>query len=172
MLGMRSFGKGPSLHSELYSLHVSFLRDIAGKLSVPTAGFTVLIACDSEGLSSDEIRDCAKALIAKGVVYVCCWGNGCERFHDILDEVWITCGTEEKSSTVASNSTLMTTWHDDESLDDALWHLLFTAWPPAGDESAFYSIVAVSVNDINWADQITSRLSDIRRFGDEMLEEG
>jgi hypothetical protein len=169
---MRSFGKGPSFHSELYALHVSFLHDIAAELSIPTRCFTVLIACDSEDLPLGEIRDCAKALIEKGAVYVCCWGNGCGRFHDIVDEVWVGCEKDGKYSAVAKDSTLMTTWHDRESLDDALWYLLFTAWPPVEDESEFYPITAVTVGDENWAGQIARRLTDIRRFNDEMLDEG
>ncbi len=66
---------------------------------------------DSEQESVGEISRVAEVLLGSGGVYFCTWGNGCERVHDII----------EVDPDPADDSVVMTTWHDDETLDEALW---------------------------------------------------
>jgi hypothetical protein len=64
---------------------------------------------------------------------------------------------------------LMTTWHADESLDDALWVLLNMAMP--NDEFwDSYASVAVSIGSDEWARQIDQRLSNMSEFSKEKVD--
>lgn len=47
--------------------------------------------------------------LASGVETICCWGNGCERIHDILDEIIVADGMD-------GSRFIDTTWHAHESL--------------------------------------------------------
>ena len=83
--------------------------DTAGKYS------TVLIVWDATDVAVDTIFRLARHLIDGGGVYFCTWGPDCERVHDLIDEEWIGDGL-----TPDTDATLMTTWHDDEPLAEAI----------------------------------------------------
>ena len=55
------------------------------------------------------------------------WGPDCERVHDIIDEEDIGPNPPPTMDRV-----VMTTWHDDKSLAEAIWFVLHNSWP---DES-------------------------------------
>lgn len=59
-------------------------------------------------------------MIKSGNKYFCSWGPACERAHDIYDETLIEIEVKENR-----RKHVMTTWHQDESLSEALWYLLF-----------------------------------------------
>lgn len=80
------------------------------------AGFALFLACDAEGLSADLIGDFASYCIQHGLFWVSIWGPDCERVHDIFDEVDI--------DQEAEPGTVMSTWHDDESLEGSAGPLL------------------------------------------------
>ena len=57
--------------------------------------------------------------LRSGMVYFCAWGPGCERFHDIVDEVVVEDQMGERIFVGNNESdTIMTTWHDDEPLHE------------------------------------------------------
>ena len=66
-------------------------------------------------MSTIEISDIANWALDQGAVYVCVWGPDCERVHDIIDEVIVNRNPGETDEDV-----IMTTWHDDEALNEAL----------------------------------------------------
>lgn len=62
----------------------------------------------------------------------------------------------------------MTTWHEGESLEDALWFVLFAAMVSEGWDSC--STIIVTVGNPNWKERIKRHLSDIRTFSTNLLE--
>lgn len=132
-------------------------------------GITALIACDSDQFSVDEISDFTKVLLEKGAVYLCFWGKGSERFHDIVDEVEVEMETFEKPCPARHNGTLMTTWHEKESLDEALWFLLSCAWP-LDNEIESCSTVVITIGNESWASSIASRLENMEQFRKEISD--
>jgi hypothetical protein len=61
----------------------------------------------------------------------------------------------------------MSTWHSDETLEDAIWYLLYCAFP-LDDEIDTTSYVAIAVGDHSWSHAIVKALSDVPAFNDEI----
>ena len=166
---MCPIGKNPSTGLEVFALHAESLPAAAAKLSPSTRRFTALIACDSDQLAVEEIGEFAVGLMEQGGIYVCCWGNGCERFHYIIDKIWVAREMDGKCGAVTNNSTLMTTWHNDESLDEALWFLLSCAWP-LDDEMESCSTIAITIGNESWENNVVNRLENMEQFQNEISD--
>ena len=166
---MRPFGKNPSTGLQVFALHAESLREAVAKLSLPTQSFIALIACDSAQLAVDEIGEFAIGLMEQGAIYICCWGKGCERFHDIIDEIWVVREMDGKYGAVAKDSTLMTTWHNDESLDEALWFLLSCARSP-DDKMESCSTIVITIRNESWESNVVSRLENMEQFQNEISD--
>ena len=94
------------------------------------------------------------------MVYFCAWGPGCEKFHDIVDEQIVANELDERSSGAPTEAdTVMTTWHQDESLEEALDFFVTRAHPTNGLEPDSGACVAICVNSPEWA-QVVRRLLD------------
>jgi len=59
---------------------------------------------------------------------------------------------------------LMTSWHEQDSLDDALWFAVFAAFPPVGEARA-----VLAVCDTEWSDEIESRFLDSEQWRAQVL---
>lgn len=64
--------------------------------------------------ATDEARldSWVEQCLARGVQTICCWGDGCDRIHDILDEIIVADGSDRSRF-------INTTWHTDDALDAA-----------------------------------------------------
>jgi len=56
---------------------------------------------------------------------------------------------------------IMTTWHDKDSLDEALWFFVYSAYPEDGYWDTTRAGLAISIGRTDWSEQIWRRLSDI-----------
>jgi len=75
----------------------------------------------------------AHSALKSGMVYFCAWGPDCERFHGIVDEVVVEDDIGERLFFGKNRSdTIMTTWHDDEPLNEALDFFVNLTCPTAG----------------------------------------
>ena len=92
--------------------------------------------------------------MAKGLVYLVAWGPDCERVHNLFD----TIDAEENPET---DTVIMTTWHSEESLEEALWFALFSAWPAPPYDQDCSSTVAVTIANTSWGDAVESYLGDV-----------
>jgi len=119
------------------------------------AGFALFVACDATALSAELIGDFASYCIDHGLFWVSTWGADCERVHDIFDEV--------DTAQDRQRGIVMTAWHDDEPLEDAL--LLFWSAFPDEDKPGGPARIAVSVGSDEWLDAM-------RRSGDQVLQDG
>jgi hypothetical protein len=87
------------------------------------------------------------------------WGNNCERIHDIFDECEVQLEIDN-----GREYQVMTTWHENESLDDALSFFLNKTVPNEEYIESCRTSFVVSVNNDNWADHLSQCLSDINSF--------
>jgi len=121
-------------------------------LNLPSKRFRLLIAADTANCTVDVISEFAESALIKGMVYFCAWGSGCSRFHDIVDEVIV--GDElgaHRFAPPSSEDVIMTTWHDDESLEEALDFFTTCAFPTDGyAEHSGYRVVICLANS-EWA---------------------
>ncbi len=127
-----------------------------------TKYFTFLLCADFRKFSDDQIQQLGTQLLNQGMVYFCSCGSDCERAHDLIDKVF-----EDKEH--QGEDTLMTTWHDDESIEDALWFLLNLAMAPDRYWDHCSTVAAVLGNK-EWYDIIDRDLSDLAEFNERMTE--
>lgn len=150
------------LERDVYLARLKHLSDWPAELAEPKPHFVVFLAMDATEASSEEIANAARKLLSQGMVYVCVWGPDCERVHDTFDRVAVETGHID-------DATLMSSWHSDEDLEDALWSSLFTAVPGDAFIDSCKALVAVVVGKMNWADDIAAALSDVDQFNHRVL---
>jgi hypothetical protein len=141
--------------------HARSLVEAVAQLRAPSEHFVLFIASDTSGIPGADLVAIASAIIRAGAVYICCWGPDCERFHDCFDEADLVINGEASDSRV-----LMTTWHDDESLENALWFALNSTVPSSAFEASTKSVIVVSIGDQGWSDRVSTYL----KAGAPMLE--
>jgi hypothetical protein len=152
---------------KLFSLSIPTLESFPLKLELPSLSFVLLLACDARGIGDSVITGFANSMIDKGVAYLCAWGPECERIHDLFDLAFVKREIEERQQ----YPQVMTSWHHDESLDEALWFMLFSAYPDEAFADSCGVDLAVSVANDEWHTQIQRRLSNIKSFNEEMLSQ-
>jgi hypothetical protein len=146
----------------LFALDLPGVEVPLPELLLPSKHFTCLLASDFHSLSDEQIIRLAEHLASSGACFFVCWGPGCERAHDLVDEVLVS---HDNSPTEAS--VIMTTWHSDE----ALFFFLAACWPAANYFDSARSAVAVTVGAPAAAQQIRAALSDPREFVSRVSEE-
>ena len=144
--------------------HVTKIRDV-GSVTFPTHYFTLLLCADFESCTVEDLSSLAKDLMETGNLYFCAWGPGCEKAHDIYDETFVLREIER-----GERLHVMTTWHENDSLADALWFLLYNAMVD-DDQWEECSTVVITVGNEEWRDEVANSLSDIAGFIERVLED-
>ena len=134
-------------------------------LEVPSKRFRLLVAADVKSVNTLVISDFALAALKRGMVYFCSWGPGCERFHDIVDGVVVgDDGTGQEFSGPNRSDVVMTTWHDDETLEEALDFFATCAVPTDGFTPDSDFRLVISVANQQWAAQARKFLGSVKFF--------
>jgi hypothetical protein len=134
-------------------------------VELPGSRFRLFVAADISDVSTDVVSQFVAEALDRGMVYFCAWGRDCERFHDIVDEVVLQDGLgKRKSVGSTANDTVMTTWHDHESLEEALDFFISSALPTQGfaADSSFRLVICVRSPDC--ADTATRVLQSTEFF--------
>lgn len=127
--------------------------DLPASLAGPGERFVALVVSDFDALSDEALNELSRQLIDQGCVYLCCWGNGCERFHDLFDQQWMNGGFDPQST-----DTIMTTWHANESLEGFLRFGLFFTEPSCGFRERCNTTIVIVINDSATAKKIRAVL--------------
>ena len=134
-------------------------------LEVPSKRFRLLVAADVNSASTQAISDFAFSALKHGMAYFCSWGPDCERFHRIVDEVIIADDLSDQEFAGPSRSdVVMTTWHDDETLEETLDFLATSAWPTDGFAPDSDFRLVISVANQQWAAQAQKFLESVQFF--------
>jgi hypothetical protein len=155
--------RATSTERALYLARVEDVEHWPDHLDAPKPHFVVFLAMDATALDASRILELGKTLLAQGMVYLCAWGPDCERVHDLFDQAEVERGTS------TDDAFLMTTWHDDESLDEALGFASSATVPSEAYIATCGALVAIVVGNSEWADHVEARLSDPERLNDEVL---
>ena len=70
----------------------------------------------------------------------------------------------------SDDSTIMTTWHNNESLEEAIWFTLNVAFPDDRFFDECRSVVAVCIGSPSWAEQIITALSNPRALAARVVQ--
>jgi len=144
---------------EIFCVAASTFGQLPPSFALPSKRFVALLVADTTQDDVATLSRFAESLVTSGCVYFCTWGPGCEHAHDIMDE----CSLD-------IDPVIITTWHADESLDEALCFFLRNTWP---DEkySEDGSALAITVGSAEWAAQVERSLRDRDSLTDDVLAE-
>jgi len=165
MTEIERLGKEEAWGRDLFILELNHIDEVSHSLRPPSGYFACLLAWDATYSSADKIRSVGQKLIDQGAAYLCLWGADCERVHDLIDEVEAL----REEANPDDQSVIMTSWHHDESLSDAIWFVLHCTLPDDLYIDDCRSTLAISIGSSEWAAQIRAALSDPKKFSDEYL---
>ena len=117
---------------------------------LPSRHFVALLAWNAEGESVGAVSSVLEGLFAAGASYLCAWGSDCERVHDIADEV------DAYPSELASpgDAVRMTTWHEHETLPEAVQFFLEDTEPDGYYAASTESALALCIGSGVFAAQV------------------
>ncbi len=110
--------------------------------------FTLLLAWDATTSEMTELMRWMRPIVDRGLVYFCVWGERCEAVHDAVDK----CDIERGLNPDEPGCFVMTTWHHDESLDEACWFFEHCV-SPTGVRS--FDWFAVAIGHPEWAESMS-----------------
>jgi hypothetical protein len=90
----------------------------------------------------------SKWLVASGCLFMCAWGPDCSSWDDSVDYANMEAFSY---GDIPQDRFVMTTWHDDEPLDEAVWFAKHTAQHPT---VALELAVIVDVSAIDHRDEM------------------
>lgn len=127
--------------------------------SLPSPHFACLLACDARRWSDQIVLAAARYLLDRGLAYFCAWGPDCERVHDLVDDAILRRELDGPNYLQGDDDKypVMTTWHSEETLDDALSYLLVVAQPHEVYEATCKSRLAISIGNDEWGSEIEVR---------------
>jgi hypothetical protein len=118
---------------------------------------------DASALEAERMSALARKLLDQGMAYFCGWGPDCSRVHDVVDE-------EVVQRNLSEEADVMTTWHDDEDLDDALWFAEFAV--PSDDYiDTCRTVLAIVVDQAEWSARVEADLRDFEAFNARILSQ-
>lgn len=149
----------------LFTLDIPNFTEIKLTEKLPSEHFLCLIAADFRSATDGEITILAKALLDYGASYFVCWGPGCERVKQLIDDLTLLV-----EPPVDDGSIILTTSHPTESLAEALLFFMTQAWPDPAYQQSTASLVAVSIEGEAIALEIHQSLSTPNNFVAKNIE--
>ena len=134
--------------------NVPSLDDVPSTLESIATSYALFLALDATSVRNEVLQKAAKTLLDRGMVYLCAWGPDCERVHDQFDLL--------RDPKEPEGQVVMTTWHSNESLPEALWFFANCAWPDEAFKANCTDWVAFSVANEAWAQEIRMNLIEGR----------
>ena len=131
------------------------LTNLASQVAPTSSHYGLFLAMDSRNIESRQILEAAESLIPKGLAYLCAWGPDCERVHDCFDEILSEADPESTEADV-----VMTTWHDDESLEEALSYFANSAGAAANYAASCKDWIAAVIGNQDWQANVREFLSN------------
>ena len=153
----QELGRDPVTGRQLYGMALSSLEsnDVPSLVSCGHRHFVALLALDASHLSVDTLSRFLTVLLESGAVYVCAWGSDCERVHDITDEIEVG-----DNPPLTEREHVMTTWHENESLAEAVSFALDSAWPSEQFVPSCTALVVISCGPEAWEHEIMKQLQE------------
>jgi hypothetical protein len=102
------------------------LRPEQAPPELAVAPFRAVIVA-AEVVSENWLNSIAEWIVKSGCLYVVAWGVDCEKWHDSVD--WAVLEVF-KNGDIPDDRFVMTTWHNNEPLSEALWFVGQCAFHP------------------------------------------
>src|SRR2546421_4283192 len=134
----------------LYLSTISDLSEWPSEIEEPKPYFILFLALDASELADEVVTAFASKLAVQEVGYVCAWGPECSHVHDLFDFA-IVANEELRREADENDTTIMTSWHADEDLDEALYYAVFNAFLDDYYSHGSNALLAVVVDSPSWA---------------------
>jgi hypothetical protein len=157
---VRLVGSAPN-GRRLYVGAPSGLDDWPSELGEPFVAFTAL---DVRERTGREIEALARTLLDHGCVYACAWGPDAGRVELAFDLLALEAEEAGRPYIEGADAVVMTTAHEAEPLDEALWFAVFAAMPADLEAN-----VLVAIAEDRWRSEIEARLADADRLNADVL---
>jgi hypothetical protein len=164
MTEIRLVGRAAASDRPLYFVRIEDVDDQPTCLPEGVRPFVVFTALDARRASDERLKSFARTWLDFGCAWSCSWGPGSERVEFAFDQAEIA--IEPFVTPWFTDSLCVTTSHETESLDDALWFAVFGTSPSYGKYGALFAVV-----EKEWADEIEARLADSETWSAKLLAE-
>jgi hypothetical protein len=162
---MQSFAAGGLSNRRLHLLELASAEDLEEISFDFGRHCMVILAWKATDAAADLIAGVVEGLLDRGAVSISCWGEDCRRVHEILTESIV--GPTPPVSRYSSST--MTTWHERESFEEALWYALFVAQPTDQFEASCRDSLVLLIDQPEHAAIARAALNDPERFSSEVL---
>lgn len=139
----------------LQILSIDSIEELPNSLTRKSKYFTLLLAWNAPENAQNDLAELLAPIVRSGLAYFCAWGERCEQVHDAIDDSFI----EHELEDGEAYPFLMTTWHQEESLEEAFWFFRMVAVPTENFVLANLERFAVAVGNPQWAHEMTANLS-------------
>lgn len=150
MSQIHHLGNTDAFERDLFSVYLSDFTSMPELDGFASDHFVVFLAADAVGVEAALLLEFVRKLLNAGCVYFCVWGPECERLHDIIDE-----------ESFAVDPVIMTAWHSNESLDDALSFFIRHSRPDDAYLDTTGSALVISIGNTDWEALINRSLTDL-----------
>jgi hypothetical protein len=117
----------------LYLAHVADLAEWPDFLAADGAlPVNALFLATEDAPKQEHVVALAEQLVRRGLFWVSTWGAECERIHDLFDEVDVTVDVELQEQGFDVDTVVISTWHNKDSLEEALEFFWTAAFPDEG----------------------------------------
>jgi hypothetical protein len=142
---------------DLYLCSAESAAAIANQITLSSKHFALFLAMDARGTEAAELVEVARVLAGRSMVYLCAWGADCERVHDVFDQA-----LADREPDPTDTNVVMTTSHEEESLEEALWFFCNCAVPTQAYERTCHDWIIVAVGNKDWENRIRSAVAKDR----------
>ena len=132
----RLVGRSSAPDRDLYLAALDDVCEWPTVITEPQPEFVGLTGLDTSGCDDSELAAFAETLIDQGCRHTVAWGPDANRLHLAFDLVSI--GRDERG---ASPIDQLPTEQVNGSLDEALWHAVFVAFPDFGEYGSVLVVV-------------------------------
>jgi hypothetical protein len=129
---------------------VPTLEEVPASLESCSPHFILLLALDASSIEDERVSSVAKALLLRGLAGLSVWGPDCSRVHDLFDL--------ERDPDETDERVVVTTWHADEPLSEAVRYFDLCAYPSTDFERDCSDWVAIAVGDQCWEEGMRTAL--------------
>ena len=136
MVVPRLVGRSSAPDRDLYVAVIDDVREWPSEIEEPQPPFVALTALDTSGADAGDLAVFAETLIEQGCRHTVAWGADANRLDLAFDLASID-REERGASTVEHLPTDVV----DGSLDEALWHAVFLAFPDFGEYGSVLVVV-------------------------------
>lgn len=166
-LHLETYGCDPFNQRRLHFLIADDFKDLTPIMDLPEQNYICLLIWDAHKNSDQEIYKVGESILLSGAKYVCSWGSGCERVHVLIDLVSVDNEINNPNDR-NSDAVIMTTSHEDESLEEALYFFLACTWPDEEYIEANKAGIVICVGNSVYPQVIRKALQDPEEFRSQL----